>query len=269
MPFSQVSHCPPDDTESLFYVFVYVLKCVKGPASLERLFPDSPDIYRAAYNAKRNLYLYDANDLAATLPEPWTPPIRKLFRRFFEFTRDLIDMKKNEIAYERKGKRDRAYARMLENVPGYFATLQAYFKDALAELEEIVNGDSSFATNSPLEVPRPASLDASPGAQASNFSALFPDSTPRVPCTTSLKLSHSPGPQTTEASSSMELPDRPRSPLSPRTANIGFMGAGFGRVPRGKYGRHGKAKRRLSRDGSEAENRPSPVRRKRRVMEGT
>lgn len=281
MPFSRVSHCPLDDIESLFYVFIYVLKCAKGPASLERLFPQSPDIYRAAYNAKRNLYLYNANDLAAKLPEPWTPPIRKLFRRFFEFTRDLIDMKKDGMAHEPdKDKRDRAYARMLEHVPVYFATLQTFFEDALAELEEIADGDSSFATNSPLDVPRPTSLDSGLGIISGepdfgsdfnswDFPPLFPESTAWVACTTSLEHSCSPEPQTNEVSSSTELPDHSRSPLSPRTANIGFTGIGFGAAPRGGYERCGKAKRRLSSDGSEAENWPSPVRRKRRVMEGT
>ena len=159
--FFLVPHCPPDDIESIFYVFCCVLRGAAGPPSLERLFLRTPDTYRAAYEAKHDLYLCDAGDLAAELPERWSPPIRKLFRRFFEFTRDLVVMKRDEMACEiDEGKAYDAYDRMLKNVPEYFRTVESFFEDALTELAENTDEDSSLSmtTNSPLDVLQPPPL---------------------------------------------------------------------------------------------------------------
>lgn len=182
-------------------------------------------------------------------------------------------MKRDEMACETDGgKAYDAYGRMLKNVPEYFRTVESFFEDALTELAENTDEDSSLSmtTNSPLVVLQPVLEDAfsepdlGRDFDGSDFPTVFSDYTPSPPGTAQLEQTSNSELHNTEVPSPTEFPDHPRSPLSPRTEKIRSPGVGLDSTHPEGYERRGKEKRMLS-SGGETENRPSPVRRKRRI----
>ncbi|KAF5340964.1 hypothetical protein D9611_006033 [Ephemerocybe angulata] len=129
-----------DDLESFFYVFCHLIFMFVRPGEpapvehpLLRGWDNPTDLTSAV---KKELFIrYPCRD--DRLPAYYGEPCRALFRAFFTFIKELVEMKTDlrdaDISLE---ERDRQLKELTDNVDVHYARLDAMFRDALVQIEQ-------------------------------------------------------------------------------------------------------------------------------------